>query len=320
LNGIENDDQILVEANVPNINGTHKSPVVADPPEAAAPNTRPAALTDLEKKELREAERVASARSKPIQTLDLEAIRQQKVTRSSAKTFKTDPLSDDLYLARHQPALKSEARARAKLDTSLHTNAVRLKSLLEKLHSKDWWKQIGLSNSLMKNTSMEELEERKKPLVAWVQADLAKYHAWNKFSSGGSLSGKKGEDAQSESEEELETEEDQQAEREVSESPSEPKRSTRSASKVHKTAPKPKEIKPHMCATEKEFKSFFSSRSLRDRALNGRQREPLLAFGVPLPAEIQGEKDPRKDDSKVVTVDFELPEEFLEVKRRTKKA
>jgi hypothetical protein len=296
--------------------------VVRDPPEAAASAAKPV-LTDMEKKELREAERVALARNKPIQNLDLEAIRQQKVTRSSAKTFKTDPLSDDLYLARHQPALKSEARARAKLDTSLHTNAVRLKSLLDKLHSKDWWKQIGLSKSLMENTPMEELEERKKPLVAWVQADLAKYHAWNKFSSG-NLSEKKGEDAQSEPEEdETEMEEDQRAEREVSEPPSEPKRSTRSISKVQKTVPKnnnPKEIKLHMCATEKEFKSFFSSRSLRDRALNGRQREPLLAFGVPLPAEIQGEKDPRKDDSKVVYMDFELPEEFFDVKRRIKKA
>jgi hypothetical protein len=318
LNGTENDQKILVEVNLPNINGTRKP----DPPKATA------------KKELREAERVASARNQPIQIFDLEAIRQQKIAGSSAKSFKTDPLSDDHYLARHQSELKSEARERAKLDNSWHTSAVQLKSLLEKLHSKDWWKQIGLSNSLMKNTPMEVLEERKKPLVAWVQADLAKYHAWNKPNSGDSLSGKKGEDAQSESEAEpVGTEEGHQAEREASESPPEPKRSTNptskpkrsmhstSSSKVHKTAPKknkPKKIEPHMYATEKEFKSFFSSRSLRDRALNGRQREPLLAFGVPLPVEIQGEKDPRKDDNKVVTRDFELPEEFHKVKRTNK--
>ncbi|KAA8893276.1 hypothetical protein FN846DRAFT_896125 [Sphaerosporella brunnea] len=329
---IELDEEMML---VDEVDGTlplpkgHAQPITA----TAGPEAPAGPLTKKqlkEQKELeREQERLAAVRGKPVETINLEDLRKQKVSRTATQSFKTDPLSDDLYEPRHEALQKAEARQRAKLETAVHQNAVQKRSYLEQLNSKDWARQIGLSKALMESASVEELEERRKLLVASLEAELAKYHAWLEYTGrGGGDAKKRGGDAEGDAAggtipstpREKEDLPEQEA-REASEAPSESaKRSHRSVSRAQKPPPKTPHIKVDVGGEQKLFKSFFSSRSLRERALRGRQREPLLAFGVQLPEMIQGEKDPRKDDSKIWYSDFKLPEEISSAKITGKNA
>ncbi|KAF8543414.1 hypothetical protein BDD12DRAFT_907228 [Trichophaea hybrida] len=289
-----------------NINGSGpRTPTPTD-----APPTGPVLRSPLKAPPAKSPEdpEITRIRNLPIQTIDLEEELQKSNSRHTRYT--SDPLADEMYIQPHRSAIRGEKRNKNIERDLIHHNATKIEGDLEKLHSPDWIKLIGLSNGLVTRCTKKELEQRKKLVVnhlnqtlekykAWCEAEKRKRHRTSKSPKGsqGSQGSQKTDtdDADTASDEEEDDEEasshDENDDMRSSRRGKKLKPSPRSASasKAKKDPPK----------AEPEFTSFYDRPSMRQQALSNRRKSSRIqtAFGQPLPT--------------IEEKDFELPEELL---------
>jgi hypothetical protein len=276
-----------------------RTPSPTGAPAAAVPvRTSPLKAASLTKSP--EDPEITRIRNLPIQTIDLEEELQKSNSRHTR--YLTDPLADDMYTQQHRSAERGEKRNKNIERDLLHHNAIKIESDLEKLHSPDWIKLIGLSNGIVARCTKKELEYRKTFLVNHLTGTLDKYKAWCKGEKRKrhrtSNSPKGSQESQERDTEDADTGSDEEGEDVEADSHDESD-GMKSSRRGKKLKPSASKAKKDSSKAEPEFTSFYDSPAMRQQALSNRRKSSRTqtAFGQPLPT--------------IEEKDFELPEELL---------
>ena len=244
---------------------------------------------------------VARVRALPVTELDLDA--ELAALGARAHRFQTDPLADDVYAGAHAAAERLETRGKNIERDLLAHNSHKIRGDLEKLHSPDWIRAIGLSTALQAHVPRKELELRKAPLVAHLQSTLEKYNAWSKDLKR-KKNGRAGTDELKESMKRGTSHgtDDRSDGGEIDDSDVETRRRRMSSkrsrlSSTAASASKPPAKKPPK--PEAEFTSFYDKPYMREQALSKwrKSSRTQTAFGQPLPV--------------ITEKEFALPEELV---------
>ncbi|KAI5798932.1 something about silencing, SAS, complex subunit 4-domain-containing protein [Geopyxis carbonaria] len=253
-----------------------------NPPTLASPPTE----EDLEEKAKQE--KVDKIRQIPVETVDLEA-ELLKLNPDALNDLTKDPLPDELYKAPHLGQGKLERRIRNVEREKLAHNAQQLRQDIDKLHSPDWIKLLGISAVSVTALSKSELEERRNELIEQLEATVDKHRQWEEAERK-----KKQKSSPSSPKDSLDRDtaeaEDPNDDSQISHDPWDEINSKSRQKKRDRS-----EVEPGT-----EFTSFYDSPLARMQALSTEGRKSSrnkTAFGQPLPVFEQR--------------DYELPEEII---------
>ena len=294
----------MINSRGPQTNGHDASASASEesPPEDSSSRTPLVKIEDSTNEE-QEKPQVTPVAHMAVEKVDLgEELRKSKARHTR---FMTDPLDDGVYIAAHRGEAKKEKRARNLERDRLAHNAQMMEQDLEKLRSpgSGWIKAIGLSNAVVASFTKQELNERKRRLMTYLESTLEKYKAWREDErrkklgrlSSSPKDSQERETAEPEVVEEIEEAEDEEEDEEEDEGIGsqyeeieEAPKSSRRAVPGKRSAPSPqpqRKTAKRAKLEDEEFTSFYDKAYKRQQAVGGTRKSArtLTAFGEPLP-------------------------------------
>jgi hypothetical protein len=297
LKAVDYDLQIMINSRGPQTNGHDDDDASGEPPPKDSSSHTP-----LVKIEDLTSEEQGKPQLAPVIVEKVNLEEELRKSKARHTRFMADPLDDDMYMAAHRGEAKKEKRARNLERDRLAHNAQMMEQDLEKLQSpgSGWIKAIGLSNAVVASFTKQELNERKRRLMAYLEGTLEKYKAWRederrkklgRLSSSPKDSQDREtvepevvEETEEAEDEEGDEEEDEGIDSQYEESEEAPRRAV--SGKRSALTPQPQRKTAKRTKLEDgEFTSFYDKAYKRQQALGGTRKSArtLTAFGEPLP-------------------------------------
>lgn len=126
----------------------------------------------------KERSEISRIRTAPVQKINLEEELLKSTDKKVIPRLTADPLVDEVYIPAHRGEERREKRIRNIEREVLAHNIEKIEKDLEKIHSPDWIKTIGLSPAVVAATSKKELDARRQRLIGHLEAIVEKHKSY----------------------------------------------------------------------------------------------------------------------------------------------